>query len=56
MNFVCEKCEKGYASKRALINHNEKVPFCNMVAPAILTNNNEIVELKNELHECWIGK
>ena len=47
MNFVCEKCEKGYASKRALINHNEKVPFCNMVAPAILTNNNEIVELKN---------
>ena len=47
MNFVCEKCEKGYASKRALINHNEKVPFCNMAVPAIPTNNNEIDKLKD---------
>lgn len=47
MDFVCEKCKKGYASKRALVKHNEKVPFCNMVVPAIPTNNNEIVELKD---------
>lgn len=46
--FVCVKCEKSYASKRALNNHNEKRPFCNMVAPVVpaTTNNNEIVELK----------
>ena len=47
MIFVCEKCKKGYASKRALVKHNEKVPFCNMAVPAIPTNNNEIVELKD---------
>ena len=31
MKFACSKCDKSYASKRALVNHNEKSPFCNVI-------------------------
>ena len=39
MKFACAKCDKSYASKRALVNHNEKVPFCNVVETQMETDN-----------------
>ena len=39
MKFSCSKCDKSYASKRALVNHNEKVPFCNVIQTHTDTDN-----------------
>ena len=39
MKFACSKCDKSYASKRALVNHNEKIPFCNVIETQTETDN-----------------